>query len=243
MNTMEPGNGNSSKENSIKSKWIKKSIDPSYFAMIAVIASMVFGFWNMSTRLDAIDEKFDKKFDAVNARFDGVNARFDDIYGRFDGVYRRFDAVNLRIDDLYGRFGQLQDQRTKDNKLLNERFMQLQDQRIKDNQLLNERFIQLQDQRIKDNQLLREELRNQFERLNGKIEETNDNFKEELMALSNKVEDLRVRVDSIQPQNSASPDNESIVENETSGVKDLNKSSNHSKVSLSANQELMSIGT
>ena len=218
MDTMEPGSGNSSKENSIKSKWIKKSIDPSYFAMIAVIASMVFGFWNMSTRLDAIDEKFDKKLDAVNARFDGVNARFDDIYGRFD-------AINLRIDDLYGKFGQLQNQRARDN------------------ELLNEKFNELQNQRAKDNELLREELINQFGRLDRKIDETNDNFKEELMALSNKVEDLRVRVDSSQSQNSASPDNESIVENETSEIEDLNKGSNHSKVSLSANQELMSIGT
>ncbi len=207
MNTMEPGSGNSPKENLIQSKWIKKSIDPSYFAMIAVLVTMVFGFWNMSARLDDIDARIDTRFDAVNGRFDDVNGRFDDIYARFDDIYERFDAVNLRIDDLYGKFGQLQNQRARDN------------------------------------ELLREELRNQFGRLDRKIDETNDNFKEELMALSNKVEDLRVRVESSQSQNSASPDNESIVENETGEVKDLmNKDSNNSKVSFSANQKHMSIG-
>ena len=232
MNTMEPGSGNSPKENSIQSKWIKKSIDPSYFTMIAVLVTMVFGFvamvfgfWNMSARLDDIDARIDARFDAVNGRFDDVNARFDDIYARFDDVYGRFDAVNLRIDDLYGKFSQLQNQRARDN------------------ELLNEKFNELQNQRARDNEMLREELINQFGRLDRKIDETNDNFKEELMALSNKVEDLRVRVESSQSQNSASPDNESIVENETGEVKDLiNKDSNNSKVSFSANQKHMSIG-
>ena len=60
------------------------------------------------------------------------------------------------------------------------------------------------------------------------------------MVFSDNAEDLRIKVDSLQSQNSSSPDNESIVENETSGIKDLNKSSNHSKVSLSP---VMSIGT
>ena len=226
MNTMEPGNGNSSKENSIKSKWIKKSIDPSYFAMIAVLVTMVFGFWNMSARFDDIDARIDARFDAVNARFDDIYGRFDDVNARFDDIYGRFDAVNLRIDDLYGKFSQLQNQRAKDN------------------ELLNEKFNELQNQRARDSELLREELINQFGRLDRKIDETNDNFKEELMALSNKVEDLRVRVESSQSQDSASLENESVVENETSEVKDLmNKDSSNSKVSLSANQELISIGT
>ena len=215
MNTMEPGSGNSPKENSIQSKWIKKSIDPSYFAMIAVVATLVFGFWNMNARFDAIDEKFDKKF----------------------------DSVNLRIDDLYEKFGELQIQNAKTNELLYEKFTQLQIQRVKDKELLNDRFTQLQNQRAKDNEMLREELRNQFGRLDRKIDETNDNFKEELMDLSNKVEDLSVRVESSQSQNPASLENESIVENQTSEVKDLmNKDSSNSKVSFSANQKLVSIG-
>ena len=240
MNTMEPGNGNSSKENSIKSKWIKKSIDPSYFAMIAVLVTMVFGFWNMSARFDDIDARIDARFDAVNGRFDDVNARFDDIYGRFDDIYGRFDDVNARFDDIYGRFDAV-NLRIDD---LYGKFSQLQNQRARDNELLNEKFNELQNQRARDNEMLREELINQFGRLDRKIDETNDNFKEELMDLSNKVEDLRVRVESSQSQDSASLENESVVENETSEVKDLmNKDSSNSKVSLSANQELISIGT
>ena len=181
MDSVEPSGDNSSEENSIKSKWIKKSIDHNYLAMVTVIATLLLGFWNI-----------DSKFDAV--------------YGKFDAMYGQFDAVNSRIDNLYEKFAQLQLQNAKDKELLNDK------------------------------------LENYFEISNSKIEgviEEVGKLKEDFIVLSNKVENLEVKVDLLQPENSTSPDNDAIVENETSGIKD----SNGSKVSLSANQEFMSIGT
>ena len=115
MNSVEPGSNNSSEENSSKSKWIKKSIDHNYLAMVTVIATLLLGFWNM-----------DSKFDAV--------------YGKFDAMYGKFDAVNSRIDSLYEKFDGLQNQRAKDREVLYEKFAQLQLQNTKDKELLNDKL-------------------------------------------------------------------------------------------------------
>ena len=192
MNSVEPGSDNSSKENSSKSKWTKKSIDHNYLAMVTVIATLLLGFWNMDSK--------------------------------FDAMYGKFDTVNSRIDNLY------------------EKFVQLQNQNGNTKELLYEKFAQLQLQNAKDKELLNDKLENYFEISNNKIEgviEEVSKLKEDFIILSNKVENLEMKVDLLQPENSTSSDKDAIVENETSGIEDLNAS----KVSLATNQEFINIGT
>ncbi len=157
MNPVVPGSDNSSEENSIESKWIKKSIGHNYLAMIIVIAAFLLGFWNMDT-----------KFDALNSRI--------------DSLCEKFDALNSRIDSLYEKFAQLQNQGAKDKELLLEKLTQLQLQNAKDKELLNDK------------------LENYFEISNSKIEgviEEVGNLKEDFIVLSNKVENLEVKVNCI----------------------------------------------
>ena len=60
MNTMEPGSGNSPKENSIQSTLIRKAVEPNYVALIAAVAILVFGFWNIMIALGNINTEITK---------------------------------------------------------------------------------------------------------------------------------------------------------------------------------------
>jgi tetrahydromethanopterin S-methyltransferase subunit G len=56
---------------------------------------VVQGFASVNDRFDAMNAKFEAKFDAVNDRFDAMNAKFE---AKFDAVNAKFDAVNAKID-------------------------------------------------------------------------------------------------------------------------------------------------
>ena len=51
----------------------------------------------LSARIDALDQKFDRRFDGADRRFEGFERRFDGFEQKFD---RRFEAVDRKMDDL-----------------------------------------------------------------------------------------------------------------------------------------------
>ena len=55
----------------------------------------------MDARFDAIEKRFEDRFDMVDARFDAVNNRIDAVEKRFED---RFDMVDARIDVVEKRF-------------------------------------------------------------------------------------------------------------------------------------------
>ncbi len=150
---METGSGNSSKENSIKSTLIRKAVEPNYVSLIAAVAILVFGFWNIMIALGNINTEITKL---------------------------RIEFSELRID-----FSKLENQSAENYRSLNDRLVKLENQSAENYELLNQ---------------------------------TAENYKS-----------LNDRFAKLENQN---------TENETSGMKDLNKSSNHSKVSLSTRQNL-----
>ena len=52
----------------------------------------------LSTRIDALDETFDRRFGAVDRRFDGIDHRFDGVDRRFDAFDQKFDRRFETID-------------------------------------------------------------------------------------------------------------------------------------------------
>ena len=68
-------------------------------------------------RFDKVDENFEKmeakfegRFDKVDGRFDKVDSRFDKVDGRFDKVDRRFDKVDGRLNAIDVSVGKLEAQ-------------------------------------------------------------------------------------------------------------------------------------
>ena len=59
----------------------------------------------MESRFDAMEAKFDAKFDAVEGKFDAVEARFEAMEGRFEAMEGKFDAkfegVDAKIDSVH----------------------------------------------------------------------------------------------------------------------------------------------
>ena len=48
--------------------------------------------------LVSLEQRMDRRFEAVDHRFDAVDHRFDAIDRRFDAVDRRFDAIDRRFE-------------------------------------------------------------------------------------------------------------------------------------------------
>ena len=55
-------------------------------------------------RFDAMDADLEAKFGTVDSRFDAMDVRFETIEGRLDAMDVRFDAMDVRFDALDGRF-------------------------------------------------------------------------------------------------------------------------------------------
>ena len=58
----------------------------------------------VDAKLDAMDQKFETKFDGVNQRLDSMEAstqrQFDGVQKQFDGVQKQFDGVQRQLDGL-----------------------------------------------------------------------------------------------------------------------------------------------
>ena len=55
-------------------------------------------------KLDAMEAKFEGKFDAMGARFDAMGARFDAMGARFDAMGGRFEAIDTKFDAMEAKF-------------------------------------------------------------------------------------------------------------------------------------------
>lgn len=51
--------------------------------------------------LQALDTKFEARFDALEPRFDAIDKRFESIDARFDANDKRFDALDTKIESVH----------------------------------------------------------------------------------------------------------------------------------------------
>ena len=59
----------------------------------------------LHAKVDALDEKFDAKFDSLDARIDALDGKFDAKFDALDGKFdAKFDSLGARINTLDGKF-------------------------------------------------------------------------------------------------------------------------------------------
>ena len=62
----------------------------------------------LSVKVDALETKYDARFDTLENRFDALetkyDARFDTLENRFDTLENRFDALENRFDTLEAKY-------------------------------------------------------------------------------------------------------------------------------------------
>ena len=52
---------------------------------------------NVETQIKSIEQRFDARFDSIDARFKGVDDKFDSIDARFKGIDDKFENVQTQI--------------------------------------------------------------------------------------------------------------------------------------------------
>ncbi len=57
----------------------------------------------INMRIDALDNKFSTKFDAIDSKFDAIDSKFDAIDSKFDAIDARFDGMNSKFGSLEKR--------------------------------------------------------------------------------------------------------------------------------------------
>ena len=50
--------------------------------------------------IEAMDQKFESRFEGLEPRFDGIDAKFDGIYAKFDGIDAKFEGLEPRFDAI-----------------------------------------------------------------------------------------------------------------------------------------------
>ncbi len=66
----------------------------------------------INMRIDALENKFSTKFDAIDSRFDAIDSRFDAIDSRFEAIDSRFEAIDSKFDGMNSKFGSLEKRMT-----------------------------------------------------------------------------------------------------------------------------------
>ncbi len=76
--------------------WVERLLIPTLESRVRTVVKEEVGHLEktMNAKFDAVNVKFDVKFDAVNTRIDSLEKR---IYDRFDGVDARIESLEKRI--------------------------------------------------------------------------------------------------------------------------------------------------
>ena len=68
---------------------------------------------NMDKRFDSIDKRFesmDKRFESMDKRFESMDKRFESMDKRFDSIDKRFDSIDKRFESIDMRLNKIQEE-------------------------------------------------------------------------------------------------------------------------------------
>ena len=91
-------------DNMVTKRDLDEAVQSLRLAIEAMDAKFEARFDGLEPRFDAMDAKFEARFDGLEPRFDGLEPRFDAMDAKFDGLEPRFDAIDAKFDGLEPRF-------------------------------------------------------------------------------------------------------------------------------------------
>ena len=94
-------------DNMVTKRDLDEAVQSLRLAIEAMDAKFEARFDGLEPRFDAMDAKFDglePRFDAMDAKFDGLEPRFDAIDARFQALEPRFDAIDAKLESQHREF-------------------------------------------------------------------------------------------------------------------------------------------
>ena len=73
-------------------------------AYLTLLAGLGTVWWRLNSRIDALDTKFERKFDQFDQKFE---RKFDQFERKFDQFERKFDQINTLLLSLSHDLGEL----------------------------------------------------------------------------------------------------------------------------------------